>query len=349
MKVFRAPENPLIKPSDVKPSREDFKVNCVFNPGVIRFGDDVLLLLRVAESAVSNDPELVRVPYYDHIKGQMVIKDFSKNDTRCDFSDPRWIRTPDRTYLTTISHLRIARSRDGIHFTIDEKPALASSTLYEMYGIEDPRITLIGDTYYINYSSISTIGGVTTCLASTKDFKSFQKHGVIFTPDNKDIAIFPEKIDGRYYALNRPASAEFGFRDMWISESPDLICWGNHRHVMGARAEFWDNGRVGCSAVPFMTDKGWLEIYHGATLDDRYCLGAALLDKKEPWKVIARSWRPVLQPEEEYELNGYFGNVVFNCGVLAEDGVVKIYYGAADNYVAYASVSLKDIMADLKV
>jgi predicted GH43/DUF377 family glycosyl hydrolase len=348
MNVKRYNQNPLITPKDVTPSRPDFKVECVFNAGVTRFQGEILLLMRVAESAVSDSPDTVRVPYYDHLKDKVVIKDFDRNDSSCDFSDPRWVRTPDRTYLTSMSHFRIARSKDVINFEIDKTPAMKPANLYEMYGIEDPRITFIDDTYYINYSAISTIGGVTTNLASTKDFQNFQRHGVIFTPDNKDIAIFPQKINGKYYALNRPVSEEFDFRNMWISESPDLVCWGNHRFLIGEREGFWDDGRVGCSAVPFMTDKGWLEIYHGATKDDRYCLGALLLDKDQPWKVIGRSNQPILEPQEDYEINGFFGNVVFNCGVLVEEGIVKIYYGAADTCMAGAEVSLDEILASLE-
>lgn len=348
MKVYRCPSNPIITPKDVKPSKPNFKVECVFNAGVIRFEGDVLLLLRVAESAISDNRDVICVPYFDFEKEELIIASFDLHDTRIDFADSRWVRTPDRNFLSSISHFRIARSKDGIHFNIDEKPAMQSANLYEMYGIEDPRITLIGDTYYINYSAISTISGVTTNLASTKDFKTFTRHGVIFTPDNKDVAIFPEKINGKYYALNRPVSAEYDFRDMWISESPDLVCWGNHRFLMNARKDAWDNGRVGCSAVPFMTDKGWLEIYHGATKENRYCLGAVLLDKNEPWKIMARSQTPILEPEKDYEINGFFGNVVFNCGVLVEDDMVKIYYGAADNYMAYAETSLQNIFENLR-
>jgi predicted GH43/DUF377 family glycosyl hydrolase len=221
------------------------------------------------------------------------------------------------------------------------------SNVYEMYGIEDPRITEIEGAYYINYSACSTIGGVTTCLAVTKDFKNFEKKGVIFTPDNKDVAIFPEKINGKYYALNRPISAEYKLKDMWIAESPDLVCWGNHKFLMSTREGFWDNGRIGCSAVPFRTEKGWLEIYHGASKENRYCLGAVLLDFDDPSKVIARSKNPIIFPEADYEVNGFFGNVIFNCGVLNEEGIVKIYYGAADTFIGYAEIQLQDIIADL--
>jgi len=141
------------------------------------------------------------------------------------------------------SHLRIARSKNGIDFKIDKKPAIFPESKYERFGIEDPRITQINGRYYINYSAISNITGVTTCLTSTTDFVTFTRHGVIFMPDNKDVAIFPEKIKGRYYALNRPVSAEYRVRDMWISESPDLVYWGNHLKLMSAREKYWDEGR----------------------------------------------------------------------------------------------------------
>jgi beta-1,2-mannobiose phosphorylase / 1,2-beta-oligomannan phosphorylase len=348
MSIFRSTENPIITPADVKPSRPDFKVVCVFNAGVIRFNQEVLLLMRVAEIPQSNNPKVELVPLFDHEKGEMVIKEFDRNDKNNDFSDSRFVRTKTEQYLTSISHFRIARSKDGIHFTIDETPAMVPANVFERFGIEDPRITYINGKYYINYSAISNITGVTTCLASTTDFKEFTRHGCIFTPDNKDIAIFPEKINGKYYAFNRPASAEYGRRDMWISESPDLVCWGNHKFLMEAREKYWDDGRIGCSAVPFRIEEGWLEIYHGSSKDNRYCLGAVLLDAKEPWKIIARGEKAVIEPETEYELKGFFGNVIFNCGVLYEEGKVKIYYGAADTCIAYAEIGLQEILSMLK-
>lgn len=348
MKVFRSPKNPIIAPKDVKPSRDDFEVVCVFNCGVIRFEGEVLLMLRVAERPVARTEDEIRTVYFDHIDDKITVKAFDRNMPGIGLEDSRFIYTPERIFLSSMSHFRIARSSNGIDFEIDETPCMEPSNVYEMYGIEDPRITQIGDTYYINYSACSTIGGVTTSLATTKDFKSFEKHGVIFTPDNKDVAIFPEKINGKYYALNRPISAEYKLKDIWISESPDIICWGNHQFLMSTREGYWDDGRIGCSAVPFRTPEGWLEIYHGASKENKYCLGAALLDIDKPWEVIARSENPIIAPEEDYEVNGFFGNVIFNCGVLNEDGIVKIYYGAADTFIGYAEIGLQDILDDLK-
>lgn len=347
MKVIRSEKNPIISPSDVKPSQEDFEVVCVFNCGVIRYEGDVLLMLRVAERPQARHANEVRTVYYGHIEGEITVKAFDKNMPGIGLEDSRYIYTPERIFLSSMSHFRIARSSNGIDFEIDEEPCMLPDNVYEMYGIEDPRITLIGDTYYINYSACSTIGGVTTCLATTKDFKTFDKKGVIFTPDNKDVAIFPEKINGKYYALNRPISAEYKLKDIWIAESPDLVCWGNHKFLMSTREGYWDDGRIGCSAVPFRTEKGWLEIYHGASKNNRYCLGASLHDLEKPWEVIARTENPIISPEADYEVNGFFGNVIFNCGVLNEDGLVKIYYGAADTFIGYAEIALQDIHDEL--
>ena len=347
MNIFRSPRNPIISPADVTPSRPDFEVVCAFNCGVTRFDGDVLLLIRVAEIPVNNDPDKELVPIFNAELGEIEITEFDKTDTSIDFTDSRFVRTANEQFLTSISHFRIARSKNGLDFDIDKTPAMLPANKYEKFGIEDPRITLIDGIYWISYSAISDETGVTTCLASTTDFLKFERHGVIFTPDNKDIAIFPEKINGNYYAFNRPSSTEYGTRDMWISESPNLTCWGNHTILMKSRPGFWDDGRIGCSAVPFRIEEGWLEIYHGASKDHRYCLGAALLDKDNPSKVLARSVEPVMEPEADYEIHGFFGNVVFTCGVLYENGLVKIYYGAADTCIGYAEASIEDIRAIL--
>lgn len=346
--VRRSAKNPIISPEDVKPTREDFEVVCVFNCGVIRHEGQVLLLLRVAERPVARHEGEVRTVYYDLDDNGLVVKSFDKKMEGLRLHDPRYIYTPERTYLSSMSHFRIARSENGIDFNIDERAFMMPDKIYEMNGIEDPRITLIEGTYYINYSACSPAGGVTTCLATTEDFVTYEKKGVIFTPDNKDVAIFPEKINGKYYALNRPISAEYELKDIWISQSPDLLHWGNHQISMSTREGYWDDGRIGCSAVPFRTEYGWLEIYHGASKDNVYCLGAVLYDLEDPVKVISRSEKPIMEPEEDYEVNGFFGNVIFNCGVLVEDEIVKVYYGAADTYIGYAEISLLEILENLR-
>jgi len=348
MKVTRSPYNPIIRPQDVKPSREDFEVIGVLNAGVTRLGDDIVLLLRVAERPVNEDSGTVRTSVYDVVDDRLAIIDFSKSDPETDFSDPRLIARSGQTYLTSISHLRLARSTDGINFGIEDIPAILPANRYETFGIEDPRITLIGGTYYITYVAVSPLG-VTTCLISTEDFVSFERLGVMFCPENKDVVLFPGQVAGRFYALHRPVSPLFNRHEMWVADSPDLHCWGNHRCLMAPRANCWDEIKIGAGAVPFETPHGWLEIYHGADRDNRYSLGAVLLDSREPWKVIARTEKPILQPQAAYECEGFFGNVVFTCGLLCEGDKLRIYYGAADTAICYAELSLNDTIKSLNL
>jgi len=347
VKVFRSPNNPLIEPKVVKPSRDDFEVIGVFNAGVARFGEEIILLLRVAERPISNRSGIILTAVYDIIADEFIVKEFSINNPENDYTDPRLIITPEQTYLTSISHLRLARSKDGINFNIEDRPSIWPNQEYEIFGLEDPRITLIDDTYYINYVGVSPFG-VTTCLISTEDFKSFNRHGIIFCPDNKDVVFFPEKIEGKYYSLHRPVSTLFQNQHIWIAESSDLICWGNHRNLMKPHRGCWDEVKIGAGAVPFRVDQGWLEIYHGVDLNNVYSLGAVLLDSREPWKIIARTEKPILEPQTDYECTGFFGNVVFSCGLLCEDDKLKIYYGAADTSICYVELSLDHTIQSLK-
>jgi predicted GH43/DUF377 family glycosyl hydrolase len=346
MNVFRSPHNPLIGPDDVKPSGDDFEVIGVFNAGVTRCEDQIILLLRVAERPISTNPHIAKAAVYDVARKRPIIMEFSKDNSQIDFSDPRLIITPAETYLTSISHLRLARSKDGINFDIDDAPTIFPANDYETFGIEDPRISLIDGVYYISYVAVSILG-VTTCLISTRDFISFQRHGIIFCPENKDAMLFTEKINGKFYALHRPVSPLFEKQNIWIAESPDLRCWGNHRCLMGPAPGCWDEAKIGAGAVPFKTERGWLEIYHGVDYSNRYCLGAVMLDGAEPWKIIARANKPILEPQADYECEGFFGNVVFSCGLLCDGDTVRIYYGAADTVICYAELSLKEIIAIL--
>lgn len=344
MHIYRYPENPLITPADVAPSRPDFEVVCAFNAGVAKYKDEVILLLRVAERAKS-DEQYVRVPVLECNKDEscIVVKEFAKCDPTCDFSDPRIINTDDQTFLTTISHLRVARSKDGRHFTVDPKPALYPDRPSEEFGLEDPRITEIDGLYYIAYKSVSQTG-ICVGMATTTDFINFEKKGLIFAPENLDVCIFPEKVNGRYAALHRPVPRFIGTLNMWIAYSPDLMSWGDHHFLLGTEPGNWDSGRTGGGAIPIKTDRGWLEIYHGATPDDYYCLGAALLDLDEPHKIIARGKAPIMVPEAPYEKEGFVPNVIFSCGALVNGDTVSIYYGAADTVMAGADMSISEIL-----
>ncbi|NWL88586.1 MULTISPECIES: glycoside hydrolase family 130 protein [unclassified Paenibacillus] len=348
MHVKRCVHNPVIRTKDVKPSRPDFKVLGVFNAGVATYEGETILLLRVAEAPISDRMDEVLVPRLNAAGTELLVERYDKLDTRYDFSDSRVVVKGGKTVmLTSLSHLRVARSQDGIHFDIEEQPAMFPENSLEAWGIEDPRITRIGDTYYITYSSVS-IRGVGAGLAETKDFRTFRRLGLMLAPENKDVMLFPEKINGRYYTLHRPVPNSFGEPEIWIAESPDLEHWGNHRFLMGLSEQGWDSARMGGGAVPIRTERGWVMLYHGADSKHRYCMGAVLLDLEDPAKVVARSTRPILEPEAEYEVNGFFGGVVFSCGALLIGDTVRIYYGAADEVMAFADIPLDFIYSTLQ-
>jgi predicted GH43/DUF377 family glycosyl hydrolase len=207
---------------------------------------------------------------------------------------------------------------------------------------------LIDGWFYINYSAISPFG-VATVLARTNDFQRYERLGIIFGPDNKDIAIFPEKINGRYYSFHRPSMKQIGAPSMWLASSDNLLDWGHHEYVIGPRRDFWDSERVGCGAAPIRTASGWLELYHASDERTCYCTGALLLDLEEPWKVIARSSEPFLRPEAPYEKSGLMPNVVFHNGLIEnDDGTLILYYGACDDKVCGAIVRVADILETLK-
>lgn len=334
----------------IRPSRPSLEVVGAFNPAAIRHNGETLLLLRVAEASPCETGG-VSAPIYDVDSGRLEIRQWSRNAPGVDATDPRVIIVNGRTWLTSISHLRLARSTDGINFEIDREPTLSPSTPYETFGIEDPRITLLDGTYWINYSAVSP-HGVSTALASTTDFRTFERHGIIFPPSNKNVTIFPEKIRGRYAALHRPQLEGFERPGIWAASSPDLKSWGNHSFVASARDDSWDNAKIGGGAVPFRVRSanhdGWLAVYHGVTDSPyAYSLGALLLDAEDPSRVIARSREPILEPEAEYERDGFFSGVVFTCGLVNDEDLVRIYYGAADGVTAVADLSLAAILAGL--
>ncbi len=332
-------------------SRPDMEVVGVFNAGATRFEGDTILLLRVSEAPRKLTPGMVSAPIYNADTRRIEIMRWMEDTEGLDASDPRLVVADGITWLTSMSHLRVARSSDGIHFEVEGVPALSPGTTYEGFGVEDPRITLLDGTYWVNYTAVSK-HGITTALASTTDFRNFERHGVIFPPPNRDVTIFPEKIGGRYAALHRPMPEGLGQPSIWLATSPDLISWGSHCLVATARPGQWDDLKIGGGAVPFRVHTGrtdaWLAIYHGVTASPpTYSLGALLLDIHDPGKVLARSREPILRPEATYEREGFYGDVVFTCGVIAEGDLVRTYYGAADAVMAVADLSLAEILSGL--
>ncbi len=325
----------LITPKDLIPSQVDLQVDCVFNAGVCTLGEEIILLLRVAESPKKQAGKRGVVMMAE---GRSIVKWLDEADPLYDLSDPRGVKdagTGKTLYLTSLSHLRIARSRDGIHFQIDTHPELFPTGEMESWGIEDPRIAKVEDTYWVSYTAVSPAGSVPAVM-TTKDFKIFERKGLILPPENKDVCFFPNKIKNQCVCLHRPVPKGIGTPDIWCAFSPDGVYWGEHHRLFGVR-EGWQNmKRFGAGAPPFEAEAGWIEIFHAADDSNRYVLGIAVLDRKDPRKILKIVEEPILQPEAEFEKQGFYGNVVFTCGLVERADEIWIYYGCADTSTAVA-------------
>ena len=367
------------------------EVVSVCNAAAIRFKEEIILLLRVGErvaveGSFPNEPytlnlfdenpspfplkenikkeETVSFPWLDLRANppQIRIVFIPKSTPGLDCSRPRFLyyKSQERResefgnkkkiIMLEMSHLRLARSQDGIHFKVEEKPSIIPQTPPEEYGCEDARITEVEGVFYITYVSVSRFG-MGTSLLTTTDFISFKRQGVIFPPDNKDVVIFPKKIQGKFVAFTRPMPESFDhLHGIWIAYSPDLRHWGDYSPIVLPRLGFWDEYRTGAGAVPFLTKEGWVEIYHGSSNNNEYSLGALLLDIEEPSKVIARSKIPILKPTESFESSEIISRVVFTCGVVALDNEAKnirIFYGGGDKYIAGADVNVQELLDEL--
>jgi len=248
------------------------------------------------------------------------------------------------------SFFAMARSDDGYKFTVDPEPCMCPSTeepwaVWEEHGIEDPRMTQVDGTYYAVYTACGRHGH-RIAIASTEDFQKYERLGMVSGPGNKDGVLFPEKINGMFARLDRPIGRGVG--GIWISYSPDLLHWGRSDFLFGPRPRYWDSYRIGASVPPIRTKYGWLEIYHGVKMTSAgpiYRTGAAMLDIDNPAKVLGRCLPPLQSPREDYERIGDVGNVVFACGAIIEDdGMVKVYYGAADTSICVATAHIDEII-----
>lgn len=342
-------QNPLITPSMLTPSAPGYHVLGAFNPGATLYNDEVILLMRVAENCVKEEG-YISVPYYsfDGKTGKPEILRIKEDDPEVTLKDTRGVFYKGRDYLSTLSHIRLARSKDGINFKVDEKPFIYPCDESEIFGVEDARISKIGDTYYINYTAVSGDGYVTS-LITTKDFINLERRGTIFPPLNKDVAIFEEKVKGKYVTLHRPSNHGFGLPSIWYADSPDLIHWGNHKCLLRPDEGKWESQKIGGGAAPIKTKEGWLVIYHGKGDNSIYSLNLILLDLDDPSKIIKRGEVPIFYPEETYEKEGFFGNVVFTNGhVVRPNGEVYLYYGACDETVCLVVTSVDELLSSFK-
>jgi predicted GH43/DUF377 family glycosyl hydrolase len=261
-------------------------------------------------------------------------------------------RVEDRRGL---SHLTVARSHNGFsNWLVDEKPLLDSEpgVLHEAWGVEDPRLTWMPelDAWVIVYTSFGP-GGPSISLATTQDFRTIERMGLIRAPEDKNGALLPRKIDGQFILFHRPVAALTQRSDIWLSRSTDLRSWSPPEPVLSARpGGWWDSARIGIGPPPIETDEGWLVVYHGVRVTVAgalYRAGLALLDREDPARVRRRCAEWILGPREEYEQVGDVPGVVFPCGLVHDPGSdeLRLYYGAADSCIGLATASLSEVLA----
>jgi predicted GH43/DUF377 family glycosyl hydrolase len=253
-----------------------------------------------------------------------------------------------------ISHLTVASSDDGVgDWQIDRRPTFQPEPEKypeELWGVEDPRITWIEEVkkWAICYTAYSK-GGPLVSLAMTKDFKSFERLGPVMPPEDKDAALFPIRFNGLWAMLHRPVpkSVLLGAH-IWISFSPNLKHWGQHQEIIHARAGgWWDANKIGLCAPPMQTEEGWLILYHGVRTTASgsiYRLGLALLDLKDPARILRRTDEWIFGPKAAYEREGDVDDVVFPCGWVRKDDKILMYYGAADSRLCLATADYDEVI-----
>ena len=352
MIIPRLFEKLLLTPADLRPSREDFEIVGAFNPGVIRAGGEVVMLVRVAERPRESRLGFTPLPRWDADDGLVV--DWTPDDDLRPI-DPRVVerKADGLVRLTFTSHLQVVRLGDGRSVRAVDPARFEPEGPMEEFGVEDPRITELDGRYYFTYVSVSRHGACTS-LASTTDFRSFERHGVIFPSENKDVVLFPEKVGGAYAAIHRPNPATpFNRPEMWTATSPDLLHWGRHACLHGGGGA-WETGRVGAGTPPVRVEGGWLEIYHGNRRPTKpgevgaYSTGVLLLAPDDPSRVLARTPGSIFEPTADFERHGFVPDVVFPTGIVDSPAGYLVYYGAADSSTAVVEFSRDDLLGGLE-
>lgn len=245
-------------------------------------------------------------------------------------------------------------SENGIDWNLDHDPIAWEFSDPELSHFEyryDPRVVWLEDRYYITWCN--GFHGPTIGIGYTFDFEkfSFLENGLL--PFNRNGVLFPRKINDKYVMLSRPSdNGHTPFGDIFLSQSPDMVHWGEHRYVMGV-AGGWQSTKIGAGPIPIETPEGWLMFYHGVLTSCNgfvYSFGAALLDLDEPWKLIYRGEPYLLSPQKYYENVGDVPNVAFPCAALYDEptGRIAIYYGGADTVTALAFCKLDEVLDFLK-
>jgi len=318
--------NPILSPKDVQ-----FEASQIFNAGVVKHHGEYLMAFR-------NDYNMSPQLFIDWKAGKCELHACS-------------------------CRIGLAHSQDGLHWKPVDHPVFdielaAKLTGEKIVRVYDPRLSVVNDEIYMAFATDTESSEQRVGLVRTRDFKDYEL--ITYTlPNNRNMLLFPDKIGGMYYRLERPFNESDG--DIWISRSPDLRYWGDHRRLLDRRSLNFCNGKIGPGAPPVRTAAGWLTIFHAVTevseaLDSwqnpyrewhsKYTFSAMLLDLDDPFRIIGIMDRPLLEPEEEFECKGFRGSVLFPGSLIPEaDGSVKLYYGAADTVECVAFGQLDKLIA----
>jgi predicted GH43/DUF377 family glycosyl hydrolase len=248
-----------------------------------------------------------------------------------------------------VSHIGYAVSRDGVHWNRLQEPVLSPSGDVDARGVEDPRVTELDGRFYMAYTAFDRHSqfpdtgvvpqGITPMYAVSDNLITWETLVLVVKhEDNKDHALFPAKVGGRFVTFHRRPPS------IWLGFSDDMRDWKDHTEIIAPRPGLWDGKRVGAGGAPIETAEGWLMLYHGYDDAHVYCMGVALLDKDDPTKVLKRPQASVLEPRTAWELRGDVPNVVFGCANPVVDGTVYLYYGGADRVVGLATANLAELL-----
>jgi predicted GH43/DUF377 family glycosyl hydrolase len=260
--------------------------------------------------------------------------------------------------LRGISHLTVARSANGVDdWVIETTPLLAPAddVASEQWGFEDPRVVWVAElNRWVITCTAYGPAGPAVYLATTQDFVTLERYGIVRQPEDKNAALLPHRIGGRWVMLHRPKTEYGGARgEILLSRSPDLVSWSAPEQVLQPRSgAWWDSLRIGIGPPPLLTEHGWLLIYHGVkdtVSGELYRIGLALLDLDDPTRVVRRLPNWVFAPLAAYERTGDVPNVVFPCGLIHDEasGDVHLYYGAADSSICRATGRFDELVSAL--
>lgn len=350
----------LLNPDEFQPSHKNWSVKGILNPGAMRLPDNkIILYVRVAESAGIEHEELKKCPMITSSRKSKFkyIDVDGKNPLQRKENHIVLVKDVCDVKLSHISHFRrVTLSEDGFNVeNIEQKPIFSGTPISSNLGVEDPRIVKMENKYFMTYVGVSLKNGISSYVAVSKNLKDWEKRWMIFSEQDKDVVLFPEKINGKYVVLHRPETSFSNYKPgIWLSYSPNLVHWGEDKILMRPRKNSWEQERIGAGPPPIKTDKGWLCIYHGVEIkkfgiEDKsvYSVGAMLLDLKKPEKILAVSPKdkPLFEPLHDFEKVGFMNNVTFPTGIVEtlNKKSILLYCGGADTVTVVKKISYKDI------